>query len=160
MEDGRLMREEKRLIVQLIPKPLWGMAGREAVGKYKWDNIRKEIYRMADYRCEVCGGKGHQHSVEAHELYLFENRKITCVGVIALCPQCHRSVHPGRCNCLGRDVYLQARENLAKVNNISIDAAQHYYEECFVEWRELSKITQWEMDFSWLDKFYEDLDNG
>lgn len=153
MQDGRKMREDKMLIVQLIPKPLWGVAGREAVGRSMWDKARKRCYKEADYVCEVCGGKGPKHPVEAHELYLFEDHKITCVGLIALCPDCHMSVHPGRCNCLGRDVYLRARKHLADVNWLTEQQAQEYYEECFEEWRELSKIQHWETDFSWLENY-------
>lgn len=162
MEDGRLAKTEKRLIVQLIPKTAWGFNLRKILTKSQWDKVRRKCYKEAGYVCEVCGKKGHKHPVECHELFEFDatNRKITLVGLIALCPECHKSCHPGRCNAQGRDVYLRARENLALVNGLTVNQAEEYYRKCFDEWRILSQVEEWSIDTSWLNSYLEDLDNG
>lgn len=153
MEDGRLMKSERRLIVQLIPETAWYNNLRNAVKKSDWDKIRKKCYREANYTCEVCGGKGSKHPVECHELYTFEEGVIRLVGLIALCPECHTSVHPGLANIRGK--YAQAVNQLAKVNKITKGMAEAYYRDCFAEWRELSKVPEWKTDFSWIEGYLD-----
>ena len=135
MEDGRLMKSERRLIVQLIPETAWYNNLRNAVKKSEWDKIRKKCYREANYTCEV------------------EDGVIRLVGLIALCPDCHTSVHPGLANIRGK--YAQAVNQLAKVNKITKGMAEAYYRDCFAEWRELSKVPEWKTDFSWIEGYLD-----
>jgi hypothetical protein len=32
------------------------------VDELGWDRIRRQVYRQADYRCELCGGKGPEQA--------------------------------------------------------------------------------------------------
>ena len=156
MQDGRKMREEKIIITQLIPKPLWGENPRTAFGKSGWDRIRKQVYKDAGYRCEVCGGRGHHHPVEAHELYIFEPGLVTCVGIIALCPMCHKACHPARtCSVDGETEYLKVRKHMATVNNWTEQQVQKYWERCLDEWRCLSSIPDWKTDWSYVEEIYQ-----
>jgi len=57
-----------RLTVNLVPAAQWGANLSQALRGKRWDVLRRETYRRADHRCEVCDGVGSQHLVEAHEV--------------------------------------------------------------------------------------------
>ena len=88
-----------RLEIELIPQPLWGQS---IAQKYReqWDKLRRPCYRAAEWRCEICGGKGDAHPVEAHEVWEYTTDGTTgvqrLVRLIALCPRCHQCKHMGR----------------------------------------------------------------
>jgi len=85
------------LTIEIIPTNLRGKSPRELNGKAWWDRNRKKAYEAAGYRCEICGGAGNRHSVEAHERYEYdEASQPPCqrlLGLIALCPACHAVKH-------------------------------------------------------------------
>lgn len=93
----------KLLTMPNIPKPLHSLAPRTLVGATAWNYMRKQCYKRAGERCEICGCKvsgepgWSQH--QAHEVY-----KIDCVDgtsklkkVVCLCKRCHLlCIHTGR----------------------------------------------------------------
>ncbi len=87
------------------------------MGKEQWDVIRKEVYKRAGNLCEVCGGKGWKHPVEAHELWAFnlEIKEQYLIRFVALCPMCHRLQHMG----------LAGIHNKSKLLN-GVALANHY----------------------------------
>jgi hypothetical protein len=101
-----------RLTVELVPKTSWYNNVRALVDELGWDRIRRQVYRQADYRCEVCGGRGPEHPVECHEVWRYDDRTRVqaLVRMIALCPSCHRVKHMGFARVRGTSV--QAREHL------------------------------------------------
>ena len=80
-----------------------------------WDRIRRQVYRQANYRCEVCGGRGPEHPVERHEVWRYDDRARVqaLVRMIALCPSCHGVKHMGFAHARGTSA--EAREHLARV---------------------------------------------
>jgi hypothetical protein len=46
-----------RLTIELVPKTSWYNNVRALTDELGWDRIRGQVYRQADYRCEVCGAK-------------------------------------------------------------------------------------------------------
>jgi 5-methylcytosine-specific restriction endonuclease McrA len=66
--------------------------------------LRKRTYRQANYRCQVCGGRGSKHPVECHEIWHYddENKIQKLMGLIALCPSCHQVKHIGLAQIQGK----------------------------------------------------------
>ena len=53
-----------RLTIELVPSTCWFSNVRSNISKQDWDRLRKETYKKANYRCEICGGVGRNHPVE------------------------------------------------------------------------------------------------
>ncbi len=85
------------LLPKALPPSTHYKNPRNWMGKKTWDKVRKEVYKRANYVCEVCGGKGKRYPVEAHELWAFnlETKEQLLVRFVALCPLCHRLQHMG-----------------------------------------------------------------
>ena len=73
----------------LIPKQSFYNNVRSSFSTKKWDRLRKDCYKAAFYKCEVCGGVGSAHPVECHEVWDFDDEnKMTreeCEQIIADC---------------------------------------------------------------------------
>jgi hypothetical protein len=93
-----------RLTIELVPKTSWYHNVHALTDELGWDRIRRQVYRQADYRCEICGGKGPEHPVECHEVWRYDDRTSVqmLVRMIALCPACHQVKHIGLANVHGR----------------------------------------------------------
>jgi len=93
-----------RLGVELVPQPLWGTSIARRYPR-QWAKLRRGCYRAAGYRCEICGGRGLRHPVEAHERWRYDDdgdRGVqTLDGLIALCPDCHATKHLARSRKVG-----------------------------------------------------------
>jgi len=65
----------------------------------EWDKVRRKSYKEAGYMCEVCGqngiDQGYGHPIECHEIWDFdiEDKTQTLIGLISLCPRCHKIIH-------------------------------------------------------------------
>ena len=83
-----------KLKIELVPSLLWYKNVRSIVSPAVWDIIRKEAYRVADYRCQVCGSTGKMF---CHEVWLYDDdRHIQKLdGFEALCELCHNAKHIG-----------------------------------------------------------------
>lgn len=147
-----------KLEIELVPKGAWFKNLRSFLTRSQWDKIRKSVYKKAHYKCEICGGRGHSHPVECHEVWSFEEGKIRLIGLIALCPQCHQAKHCGLANIRGKGE--EVIRHLMKVNNIHRKEAEKQVEDAFALWRERNKTEYWELDVDWLYIYLEDLDNG
>ena len=143
-----------RLEIELVPKTAWFTNLRSHLSKSDWDIVRKKCYAKANYKCEICGGKGSKHPVECHEKWDFSGGNVKLIGLIALCPSCHEVKHIGLAGVRGRgEVALQ---HLMKVNNISHDDAVKYVKEAFCLYHERSKIEDWELDVTYLEEYLKD----
>lgn len=140
-----------KLTIELVPKTAWYSNVRSNVTTAEWDVIRKECYKKAGYKCEVCSGKGPKHPVECHEIWEYndESLKQTLLGLIALCPDCHSTKHVGLAQIQGRfEVVLN---QLMTVNEITKEEAEKYVNECFDVWEKRSQ-NDWELDITFLEK--------
>jgi hypothetical protein len=138
-----------RLTVELVPKTSWYHNVRALVDEPSWDRIRRQVYRQADYRCEVCGGRGPEHPVECHEVWRYDDRTRAqlLVRMIALCPACHQVKHLGFANVKGKGA--QARAHLARVNGWTLAQADAYIGESFRVWAHRSR-GPWTLDLEGL----------
>lgn len=84
-----------------VPAPMFNMAPRTVLGAKVWERMRKQCYKDAGYKCEVCGyDVSAPYEKQAHELYEldYENRKMVFKRVVCLCRRHHINpgVHTGR----------------------------------------------------------------
>jgi hypothetical protein len=123
-----------RLSIELIPKTSWGINARSLLSPGQWDSLRREAYKRAGYCCEICGGRGPDHPVECHEIWEFDDEKHIqkLVGLITLCPACHRVKHFGRATAIG--VRDEATAHLRAINNWDERQAQDHINEAYEMW--------------------------
>ncbi len=141
---------EQKLTIELVPQTCWFSNVRSEVTSQMWDILKKRTFQQANYRCEICGGRGNKHPVECHEVWDYNDDcyRQTLVRLIALCPACHECKHIGFANTQGRGEI--AAKHLAKVNQWSIEQAIAYIEESFKIWQRRSQ-SNWTLDISYLE---------
>jgi len=139
-----------KLTIELVPKGQWGSNLRSELPKAKWDALRKECYKTAGNKCEICGGRGPKWPVECHEKwhYCDETKNQTLTGLIALCPSCHAVKHFGRCTAIGNGD--KALAHLRKINDWTEAQANLYVADAFGLWAHRSR-ENWSLDLTWLD---------
>lgn len=145
-----------KLTIELVPKTAWYSNVRSNVTTSEWDTIRKKSYNLADNKCEICGdvgtNHGYRHKLECHEIWEYndETHVQKLVGLISLCPFCHKVKHPGLAKMNGEEeiVYKQ----LLKVNGMNRFEAMRYVGEAFAVWTERSKH-QWTLDIEFLKTY-------
>jgi hypothetical protein len=136
-----------RLTIELVPQTCWFSNVRDRVSREDWDRMRKQVYKRADHRCEVCGGRGSKHPVECHEVWEYDEtaRVQRLVRMIALCPACHEVKHMGLAGIKGRGEIAAA--HLAEVNGWTPQVTAVYIDQAFAVWKERSDRT-WSLDVS------------
>jgi len=151
------MTGEPRLTVEIIPTSLHGKNPRTVNGKAWWEGNRKKLYQAAGHRCEICGGVGKHHAVEAHERYEYDEAdRPPCqrlVGLIALCPACHGVKHLYRTHAFSTQqgdpsIYESALRHLAQLNGWSHAQVQAYLAETRGTLRRREALGPWVYDFS------------
>lgn len=138
-----------KLEIELVPKTSFFNNVRHVLTSEQWDILRKECYKKANYRCEICGSKGDKHPVECHEIWEYgDNNHIQkLIGLIALCPRCHEVKHFGYANIMGNSD--RALNHFMKVNDVSKEFAVSYIEKIFEIWKLRSKYS-WKIDIEYL----------
>lgn len=142
------------LKVELVPSTSWGnnLRSEANLSKAQWDKLRKQCYRDANYKCEVCNGKGDKWPVECHEIWHYDdaNKVQTLRGLIALCPTCHKAKHLGRTLSVeSQEVQDKVLRQLMKINDLDVDELEEYIVEVFQKHAERSQH-KWKLDLSWL----------
>lgn len=145
-----------RLTVELVPQTCWFSNVRSAVSKSRWDTIRKQVYDQAWHVCQICGGVGNKHPVEAHEIWSYDDEKLIqkLEGMIALCPPCHAVKHFGFSCIRGKEE--RTLLHLMRVNNFNQKQAQQYIEKTFKLWEKRSQ-KEWKLDISHLLEYGIDI---
>ena len=138
-----------KLTIELVPKTQWFTNVRSQVSKEDWDYLRRESYKSAGYRCEICGGVGDSHPVECHEIWNYDDNDLIqkLEGLISLCPSCHEVKHIGLTQLRGK--YEQARKHMSFVNRWGDERCEYYVDLCFIEWKFRSRF-EWDLDLTWL----------
>ncbi|PLS15077.1 HNH endonuclease [Bacillus sp. M6-12] len=134
------------LTVELVPSSNWEHNVRSEM-KDEWDNIRRACYRKAGYKCEICGGVGEKHPVEAHEKwsYNMETHVQKLERIIALCPNCHKTQHWGYALIHGLEPIV--RGHIKKINRWKDEDVDKYINEAFALFDYRSRIN-WTLDLS------------
>ena len=145
-----------KLTIELVPKTCWYSNVRSNVTKTEWNIIRKKSYELANNQCEICGdvgkNQGVNHNVECHEIWEYDdlNKIQKLIGLISLCPYCHKTKHAGLAQMNGEENIVI--NQLIKVNNITRKDAIDYINDSFTIWRERSKH-EWTLDISVLNQY-------
>ena len=141
-----------RLEIELVPATCWFSNVRSAVTKKRWDKIKQQVSTQAWDTCRICGGVGPKHPVECHEIWSYDdiNQIQKLLGMLALCPDCHRVKHFGLAQVQGKEEV--ALQHLMKVNELSRKQAEQYVQAAFARWAERS-IKKWTLDISYLSEY-------
>ena len=140
-----------KLKIELVPSTAFYKNLREVLKKEDWDTLRRESYRKAKYKCEICGGKGEKHPVECHEIWTYDDKKHIqkLEGLISLCPACHEVKHMGLAYIRNRgDI---AKDHFKKINKLQDYEASKYIDKAFKKHKERSKY-EWNLDLSFLEE--------
>lgn len=138
------------LTFELVPQGSWGDNLRSHLQAGEWDKVRTITYRRAGYKCEVCGGVGPRHPVEAHEVWSYDDASHvqTLVRMIALCPTCHAVKHIGRIIAMENvQLIADVLAHAMFVNQWSESQVWAEIDKAFDEWEERSRW-KWTLDIS------------
>jgi hypothetical protein len=120
-----------KLTIEPVPVSSWGISLANLLPYKEWAEIRTQIYREADYRCEICKATGTLH---AHEVWNFkEKEKIQYLkDIVCLCETCHQVKHFGRSS----RVYGQANakkliEHWCTINKLPPEMFKTYQEKVY-----------------------------
>jgi len=141
--------EEPKLTVELVPRTCWYSNVRYEVSREEWDRIRKQVYKQAGHRCEICGKSGVR--LHCHEIWEYDDRNLRQIlrGLVALCFDCHQVKHIGLANIQGHGE--EAARHLADVNGWTLKKTDAYLEKVQKLWEERS-LFNWSLDISYLAK--------
>ena len=153
-----MKHSKHKLTIELVPHTVWHSNLRSAVPEI-WDEIRHTSYRLAWNRCEICGdtgkNQGYEHDVECHEIweYIDETKTQNLVGIVSLCPHCHKVKHAGLAGVNGEldIVYKQ----LCKVNDMSWREAIKYLHKAEGVWSKRN-LHVWETNIDYIYKYLRD----
>jgi len=137
------------LYAELVPSTAWGINVRSKFTRPEWDALREKVYVRANHRCEICGGAGGRHPVEAHEVWSYDiaTRVQKLERLIALCPTCHQVKHLGRTIKVVDNGRALVVNKLKKVNGWTGAQASDHITAVLKEWEERS-LVEWTMDLS------------
>lgn len=132
-----------KLAPLMLPSSTWGVNLRNLLGRRKWTQLAKLVYKRDGYRCRVCGGKGRTHPVECHEEWLVneKDKTLTLVGFISLCPKCHLVQHTGFAFSKGRG--REVISQLMRVNEVTKAEAEAIVDQAYREWEKREKLGEW-----------------
>lgn len=145
-----------KLEIELVPKTSWYNNLRKILSKSEWDQIRKQCYEQANYKCEICGdtgkNQGYSHDVECHEIWEYddENYLQKLKGFIALCPMCHKAKHIGL--AFVKNEGEKVKEHFKEVNDLEDNEARRKINEAFETFKIRSQYN-WETDISLKEKY-------
>ena len=130
-----------RLKIELVPRSCWYSNLRKVLPKEEWDKIRKETYRKANYKCEICGA-GNQR-INCHEIWDYNDKK--CIqklkGFQALCNDCHWIKHFGLAQIKadeGELDIIDLENHFQEVNKVSYEKFEKHVDEAFSIWAKRS----------------------
>ena len=145
-----------KLEIELIPKTSFFKNVRALVSKEEWNFIKNQVYKRADFKCEICKAKGQSqgfsHSVECHEIWTYNEETLiqNLEGLIALCPLCHKVKHSGlTMKTDGIDLIL---DHLKLINQMNEKDAYSFLIDAFALWKHRNNF-QWKLNTNYINKY-------
>lgn len=85
-----------KLEIELIPGKQWGKSLAQLLPKEDWDILRRKIYRVHNWTCQICGAYGVR--VHCHEVWSYNDQKRIqkLVDLECCCEDCHHIHHWGQ----------------------------------------------------------------
>jgi hypothetical protein len=124
---------KNKLQIELVPSTSWFKDVKSTVPKIVWDDIKKQRFKRAEGKCEICGdsvdSQCRKLKLKCTELWGFNDEMKTQIlfSVIAVCPNCYKVKNFGRITKKS-DLFLVVRQ-LMKVNGMSISEAVSHIRE-------------------------------
>ena len=146
--------DKLKLNFEIIPTGAFNFNLRSQFSKKAWDIIRKDAYQRADGKCSICNSPSIR--LEAHEVWEFnKEKKIQKLkDVIGICHKCHTVIHINRAHLTNEiDVAIA---HFKRVNNVDYQGYVKALKDANEKNIELSKIYDWSLDLSYLEKFIKD----
>lgn len=134
------------ILPDMLPNSTWEQNIRHLYGTPLWDRLRKHAYSSVGYRCTICGAQG---KLEAHEAWELENETQTqrLVGILALCPLCHKVHHLGIARRLG--MLPQVKLHMQTLNGWTAREVDAAISEAYEVWEQRCEWP-WTVDLSYL----------
>ena len=126
-------KRKLKLTCELVPEPCWYKNLRNEMPRPDWDRLRMQVYERADYVCEICGDHGAGYRFECHERWHYDdvNHVQTLLGLIALCPMCHRIKNIGVAHRIWKagyyDLYRDIRNHFMRVNECDLETFDEHH---------------------------------
>jgi len=148
-----------KLTIDLVPRSCWWSNVRTHLTRTQWDKIRTQICRLADNKCEICGGTGTSHLVECHEIWEYDQQEKvqTLKKIIAVCPSCHQTKHIGRTRNFNIELWDQAYKRFQNINELTDSETELFHDYFWQQWEERSGM-EWQFDITLLNQYNIDLD--
>ena len=142
-----------KLSFELVPSTCWYSNVRSNVSPETWERLQQATFRAAGHVCEICGGTGDGHLVEAHEVWSYDDHRLIqrLDRLLSLCPRCHEVKHIGLAIQSGHA--KRALAWLATVNGITPAEALAYVQRAF-QIHEIRSRFQWQLDIGMLASHY------
>ncbi len=140
--------ESFKLKAELIPKQLWHINLRKAMGRSKWKKIREEVCNRQGGVCAICNTRGR---LECHEHWRFEDHDhiLRLIEFLGLCKLCHHVKHLGLARVFERKGILDFEtiiQHFQQVNGCTRYEFNAHESAAKMEWIKRNRI-EWKADF-------------
>jgi len=140
---------ERKLTIELVPKPLWGNNLAHRMTRANWSKVRLQALEEYQNACGICGSE--TKPLECHERWEYDDEQHIqkLRGFIVLCKNCHAIKHLGRTNIQAKAGRLQIQpiiEHYCRVNDCTEPDLHLDYSRALVEWSRRNKV-DWTTDF-------------
>jgi hypothetical protein len=135
-----------KLRIELVPNRLWEQNLRSALGKGRWDKLRRKVIEANGPHCAICGETQRLHG---HEVWAYQETKTIVAArlmrVDIVCIDCHDVHHWGRTTELSKDRtisrerYLFLRKHFRRVNGCRQQVLDDHFSQCKRIWGRRSK---------------------
>jgi len=148
-----LLQGRMKLRIQLIPKPLFGHSLRDALGKTRWDRLRRGLIKENGACCTICGSTERLHG---HEVWAYREKNAISTALLRevqiVCVDCHDICHWARTTDLFQKGKIDStrhaalRRHFRKVNNCKQTDFDEYFVRSLRTWSRRSK-KHWTIDW-------------
>lgn len=144
-----------KLQMELVPKPLFGrnLRSTEALGKYRWQKLRRELVKTHGMRCAICGATGKCYG---HEVWDYREKEKVGTAVLLriemVCMDCHDIHHWGRIvvllaqGAITAERYYHLKKHFRRVNGCRREVFDNHFREARQQWEKRSK-KRWKIDW-------------
>ena len=131
--------ETRKLTFQFVPEHSWYKNLHNFTPR--WNEISEKIRETN--KCEICGKE--THDLDAHEVWTYNDITHTqsLDNIIAVCKDCHNTIHIGHANITGKT--KEAIAQYKKVNQLTDAEINKDYNEAVSVW-EIRSGYEWTID--------------
>ena len=149
-----------KLEIELVPETCWYSNLRKNISQKNWDIIRKQCYKDANYKCQICGSDGKNQifetrgsingSLNCHEIWEYDDKSHIqkLKGFIALCNDCHMIKHLGFAGIQANNGLLDYHkliDHFLIINNVTLDVFNDHCKKVEELFR-IRSTHQWKID--------------